>query len=172
MRRLVPGRHGEGRLAIRAAILGLEADFSCGRSVNKSTFRISTTDEKARGFEGAIRITLHAISFLFRSLAFLRISRKSLKFLPSLFSIPTTLKNKRALYSRQLACQVVWAIRVCQIEAAFFRHVPKPSVPHAIREGGVRARQRRFRRARASWRFEWRQPREQRATWPAEGAQL
>jgi hypothetical protein len=40
-------------------------------------------------FEGAIRIPLRASSFLFNDLVFLRIPRKSLKFLTSVFSIPT-----------------------------------------------------------------------------------
>jgi len=51
--------------------------------------RISTPEEKRGSFEGAIRIPLRALSFLFNDLAFLRIPRKSLKFLTLLFSIPT-----------------------------------------------------------------------------------
>jgi hypothetical protein len=44
---------------------------------------------KRGSFEGAIRIPLHALSFLFNDLAFLVIPRKSLKFLTLLFSVPT-----------------------------------------------------------------------------------
>jgi len=43
--------------------------------------------------EGAIRIPLPASSFLCNDLAFLRISRKSLGFQSSLFSIPTAPTN-------------------------------------------------------------------------------
>ncbi len=42
--------------------------------------------EKRGSFEGAIRIPLHASSFFFNDSVFLVIPRKSLKFLPSLFS--------------------------------------------------------------------------------------
>jgi hypothetical protein len=47
------------------------------------------TDEKRGSFEGAIRIPLRTLSFLFNNLVFLRVPRKSLKFHSSLFSIPT-----------------------------------------------------------------------------------
>jgi hypothetical protein len=46
-------------------------------------------EEKRGSFEGAIRIPLHASSFLFNDLAFLVIPRKFLRFLTPLFSIPT-----------------------------------------------------------------------------------
>ena len=50
-------------------------------------------EEKRGSFEGAIRIPLHASSFLFNDLAFLVIPRKSLRFLAALFSIPTAPTN-------------------------------------------------------------------------------
>jgi hypothetical protein len=46
-------------------------------------------EEKRGSFEGAIRIPLHASSFLFNDLAFLVIPRKFLRFLTPLFSVPT-----------------------------------------------------------------------------------
>ena len=50
--------------------------------------------KKKRGsFEGAIRIPVHSSSFLFNDLVFLRIPRKSLKFLTLLFSIRTAPTN-------------------------------------------------------------------------------
>src|SRR6266849_10160059 len=59
--------------------------------------RISTPEEKRGSFEGAIRIPLRALSFLFNDLAFLGIPRKSLKFLTLLFSIPTARTHQLAL---------------------------------------------------------------------------
>jgi hypothetical protein len=88
----IPVVQVKSRLAICAAILGPEADLSCRQCVQKKTFRISTTDEKRGSFEGARRIPLRARTFLFNDLAFLRIPRKSLKFLTLLFSIPTALE--------------------------------------------------------------------------------
>src|SRR5882724_283924 len=51
--------------------------------------KVSSTKQKRGSFEGAVRIPLHALLFLFKDLAFLRIPSKSLKF-RLLLSIPTT----------------------------------------------------------------------------------
>ena len=53
--------------------------------------------EKRGSFEGAIRIHLRASLFLFNDLAFLRVPRKSLKFLTLLFSIFTALYWQKVL---------------------------------------------------------------------------
>ena len=86
--------HAKSRLAIRAAILGTEADLSCRQRVEKSTFGISTIDEKRGSFEGAIRIPLRALSFLFNDLVIRRIPCKPLQFLLLVFSIPTAPTNQ------------------------------------------------------------------------------
>jgi hypothetical protein len=75
----------ERRFAIRAAKFGPEAD-AISRREGREFHR---TNEKRGSFEGAIRIPLRALLFLFNDLAFPRIPRNSLKFLRSLFSIPT-----------------------------------------------------------------------------------
>ena len=75
------------RFAIRAAKFGPETDAVFVLRGNKE---FHETDEMRGSFEGAIRIPLRALSFLFSDLAFLCIPCKSLKFLPSLFSISTT----------------------------------------------------------------------------------
>ena len=56
----------------------------------KKALRTLTIKKTRESFEGAIRIPSRASSFLFNDLEFLRIPRKSLQFLASLFSIPTT----------------------------------------------------------------------------------
>src|SRR5271170_2483061 len=76
------------RLAIRAANFETEPTF-----LTNSGRRISTPEKKRGSFGGAIRIPLHALSFLFNDLTFLRVPRKSLKFHSSLFSIPTAPTN-------------------------------------------------------------------------------
>jgi hypothetical protein len=54
----------------------------------------SQRSTKKRGrFEGAIRIPLHSLMLFFNDLALLRLPLKSLKFLMSLFSIPTAPTN-------------------------------------------------------------------------------
>jgi hypothetical protein len=76
--------------AIRAAKFVSEADFPLGAVGEKPTPQESYKIGKKRGsFEGAIRISCHALSFLFNDLAFLGIPRKPLKLLTLLFSIPT-----------------------------------------------------------------------------------
>jgi hypothetical protein len=85
------------RLAIRAARFEHEADFPFWAVGEESTLEEFHKIGKERGsFEGAIRISCHALSFLFNDLAFLGIPRKSLKFHASLFSIPTALPFLRA----------------------------------------------------------------------------
>jgi len=80
---------GECRPAIQAARFVSEADFQSGQWVENHDGVISQNQEKRGSFEGAIRILLDALRFLVNDLAFLRIPRKSLKFLTLLFSIPT-----------------------------------------------------------------------------------
>jgi hypothetical protein len=77
------------RFAIRATKFGPETDaiFEVGGK------RFHGANEKRGSFEGAKRIPLRALMFLFNDLAFLRIPRKSLKFHSSLFSIPTGPSN-------------------------------------------------------------------------------
>jgi hypothetical protein len=73
------------RFAIRAVRFGPKPTLSSW--YQKREFH--GTDEKRGSFEGAIRIPLRALLFLFNDLAFLCIPCKSLKFLTLLFSIPT-----------------------------------------------------------------------------------
>jgi hypothetical protein len=85
---------GEGRLAIRAARIVSEVDFPRGAVGEQQTpEEFSQNREKRGSFEGAIRISLHALSFLFNSFAFRRIPRKSLRVHSSLFSIATEPTN-------------------------------------------------------------------------------
>jgi hypothetical protein len=79
MPRFALGSHGEGRLTIRAARFVCEADFPRGAVGEQTNAKgIWQNREKRGGFEGAIRISLRAPSFLFNSLAFLRIPLESL----------------------------------------------------------------------------------------------
>ena len=93
------------RFAIRAAEFGPETNAIF---VLRGKEEFHGSDEMRGSFEGAIRISLRALSFLFNDLAFLCIPRKSLKFLTSLFSIPTAPTNAccfqrvSSLQSRQL----------------------------------------------------------------------
>jgi hypothetical protein len=67
----------KGRFAIRTAKFGPETDTILGREGKK----LHETDEMRGSFERAIRIPLRPSLFLFNDLEFLRIPRKSLKFL-------------------------------------------------------------------------------------------
>jgi hypothetical protein len=81
-----PSRCMKYRLAVRAAEFVPEADsvFECGWEKHNLIRR------RRGSFEGAIRMPLRSSLFLFNDLVFLRIPRKSLKFLTSLFSLPTS----------------------------------------------------------------------------------
>ena len=77
------------RLAIRAAKFGREADL-VSRAVDESPLRPNFIDAEKRGaIEGPIRIPSSSLMFFFNDLVFPRISLKSLKSQPVLFSIPT-----------------------------------------------------------------------------------
>ncbi len=84
----------EGRLAIRAARFGPEADVLVREVGEKSHGAgIFRNSKKWGAIEGPIRIPLDSSLFLFNALALLDISSKSLKFQSVLFSIPTAPTN-------------------------------------------------------------------------------
>jgi hypothetical protein len=80
----------ERRLAIRAAKLGPKPTLHLRPWVKIPCRWNLGAPEKRGSFEGAIRILMHALLFLFNDLAFLGIPHKSLKFQTLLFSIPTS----------------------------------------------------------------------------------
>lgn len=78
------------RFAIRAAKFWLE---TVAIFVVRGKKEFHGADEMRGSFEGAIRVPLRALSFLFNDIAFLCIPRKSLKFHWFLFSIATIPTN-------------------------------------------------------------------------------
>jgi hypothetical protein len=69
--------------------LGRKPTFRSRQRVKVQDERDSVTVKNRGRFKGAIRIPLRSLSLFFNNLPFPRISRKSLKLLPLLFSIPT-----------------------------------------------------------------------------------
>jgi hypothetical protein len=161
---------GDDRLAIRAARFVSEADLPRGAVGEQLTpEEIWRNREKRESFDRAIRISLRSPSFLFNGLVFPRIPRKSSKFLPSLFSIPTALECMKTGCSDRPSTFGIFSSRA--IEVFFFRCVLRPFAPRAILGGGLLIRPRRFRRARVLLRFEWRRLREQQVILQGEDAQ-
>jgi hypothetical protein len=118
--------------------LGRKADVASGGSGWNTHERKNQNDPKIRGsFKGAVTVPLHSLTLFFSDLASHSISRKSLRFHPLLFSIPTAPTKVLCFQSVRSARTLNWnkgfaqghastqrslkASRICVVLAQFAR---------------------------------------------------